>query len=264
MPIDLQFIGTATTLLSLGPFRILTDPNFLHQGERAHLGYGLTSKRLTQPALRPDELPPLDAVLLSHLHGDHWDRRARAGIDRSTRVLTTRHAARHLSTWQGFRAAKGLRTWEHTNFDKEGASLRVTAVPARHANNPFLNALLPPVMGSVLEVVATPGSAPRRIYITGDTMPFDELGAIGSRFAPIDLAVVHVGGTTLPGGFIVTMTGRDAVDLLQLLRPAHAVPVHYDDYKVFKSGLDDLRREADRANLDVDMRYVERGQSVTL
>ncbi|MDQ1634287.1 MAG: hypothetical protein QOJ32_1096, partial [Frankiaceae bacterium] len=96
MTATLQFIGTATTVLRLGAFTLLTDPNFLHRGERAYLGRGLVSKRLTEPAMGIADLPPLDAVLLSHLHGDHWDRRARAGLDRQLPILTTRHAARRL------------------------------------------------------------------------------------------------------------------------------------------------------------------------
>ena len=37
-PGSLHVIGTATSLLRLGSFTILTDPNFLHRGERAYLG----------------------------------------------------------------------------------------------------------------------------------------------------------------------------------------------------------------------------------
>jgi L-ascorbate metabolism protein UlaG (beta-lactamase superfamily) len=65
-PGSLTFVGTATTVLRLGGFTVLTDPNFVRRGQRVHLGYGLTSKRRTDPALRIEELPPLDAVLLSH------------------------------------------------------------------------------------------------------------------------------------------------------------------------------------------------------
>ena len=43
---SLTFIGTATTVLRLGSFTLLTDPNFLHRGQRAYLGKGLWSKRL--------------------------------------------------------------------------------------------------------------------------------------------------------------------------------------------------------------------------
>ena len=62
--VDLHFIGNATVLLRYGDLTLLTDPNFLHRGEHAHLGYGLVSRRLTEPALDPWELPRLDAVVL--------------------------------------------------------------------------------------------------------------------------------------------------------------------------------------------------------
>ena len=78
---ELTFIGTATVLLRLGGFTILTDPNFLHAGEHVYLGLGLTSKRRTDPAMELADLPPLDLVLLSHHHGDHFDRVAVEGLD---------------------------------------------------------------------------------------------------------------------------------------------------------------------------------------
>src|SRR4051794_41908512 len=91
---SLQFVGNATVLIRWGPFTVLTDPNFLHAGERAHLGFGLTAKRLKDPALDVTELPPLDAVVLSHLHGDHWDRRATRPLDKRPPAPTTPHASR--------------------------------------------------------------------------------------------------------------------------------------------------------------------------
>ncbi len=42
------FVGTATVILRYAGFTILTDPNFLHAGDHVHLGYGLTSERLTE------------------------------------------------------------------------------------------------------------------------------------------------------------------------------------------------------------------------
>jgi hypothetical protein len=61
-----MFIGTATlNLLRLGPFTVLTDPNFLHRGQRAYLGRGMWSKRLTDPAIGPGSLPRLRADRLA-------------------------------------------------------------------------------------------------------------------------------------------------------------------------------------------------------
>src|SRR4051794_35915903 len=93
---SLQFVGNATMVLRLGPFTLLTDPNFLHAGQRAYLGYGLTTPRLHDPAFGIADLPRLDAIVLSHMHGDHWDRVAKRGLDKQLPVFTTPKAARTL------------------------------------------------------------------------------------------------------------------------------------------------------------------------
>ncbi len=111
----LHFIGTATTVVTLGSFTLLTDPNFLHRGQRAYLGWGLSTRRLTEPAITPEQVPELDAVLLSHLHGDHFDRVSRDRLDRSAPVLSTPHAVRRLDSW-GF-ATHALRTWQEHSLD---------------------------------------------------------------------------------------------------------------------------------------------------
>ena len=136
----LTFIGTATTLIELGRFTLLTDPNFLHRGQRAYLGKGRSVASVHRAGPDPAELPPLDAVLLSHLHGDHFDRVARAELDRSAPVLTTPSAAGRLERW-GFSAA-GMRSWEEVVLDGGDESLTITSVPGVHARG-ALASLLP-------------------------------------------------------------------------------------------------------------------------
>jgi L-ascorbate metabolism protein UlaG (beta-lactamase superfamily) len=259
---SLYFIGTATTLIRYGDLTLLTDPNFLHRRERAYLGHGLTSKRLTSPALSPDDLPPLDAIVLSHLHGDHWDRRAQRGLDHDLPVLTTPHAARRLH-WRGFSRAVGLRTWTTHELVVGETRLRVTAVPGRHAPG-AAQRLLPPVMGSMLEFGPISGPVLLRLYISGDTLLVEELREIPRRFSDIHAAVLHLGGTRLPGGLMVTMDGEQGADLMELVDAGVAIPIHYDDYTVFKSPLDDFRQEAQTRGLLSRVRFVDRGQTVHL
>jgi L-ascorbate metabolism protein UlaG (beta-lactamase superfamily) len=259
---SLQFIGTATCLIRLGAFTVLTDPNFLHKGQWAYLGNGLASRRRTEPALTIEQLPPLDCIVLSHMHGDHWDRVAKKGLDHGLPVITTPKAARALRR-QGFRDPKGLATWHSDVRTKEGESLRVTAMPGRHARGAVRH-LLPPVMGSVLEYEPEPGRVALRIYITGDTLLVDDLKEIPRRYASLDVAVLHLGGTTLPGGLVVTMDGAAGADLVELVRPSTAVPIHYDDYGVFKSPLADFRAEMQRRGLDDSATYLARGDTAPL
>ncbi|MFI7439922.1 MBL fold metallo-hydrolase [Nonomuraea indica] len=254
------FVGNATTLIRYNGFTLLTDPNFLHRGERAHLGYGLGSKRLTDPALEIGDLPPLDAVVLSHLHGDHWDRVARDGLDRSTPVVTTPHAAHRLRR-QGFERAVGLKTWEEYCLRNAHGVLTITSVPARHASG-RAQALLPPVMGSVLEFHSE-GHIDLRLHISGDTLLDRRLREIAERFPDIDVGIVHLGGTKLLG-LLLSMDGRQGADWVDLVRPERVLPVHYDDYTVFSSPLEDfLDHMRQTGNLDRVIR-LDRGDSYTL
>ena len=256
---SLTFIGTATTILRLGSFTLLTDPNFLHKGQRAYLGKGLWSRRLTEPAMQPADLPALDAVLLSHLHGDHFDRVAREGLDRSQPIVTTKPAARRLSDW-GFET-RGLDTWETETLTRDGETLTIEALPAIHARG-VMGALLPPVMGSLLEH-RVDGEVTRRIYISGDTLTGEHISEIGRRHPDIDVAVVHLGGTRVLL-HTVTMDAEQGVDFLRRIRPGRAVPVHYDDYGVFRSPLAEFEELCRSEGLAEIVHAVERGQTVEL
>jgi L-ascorbate metabolism protein UlaG (beta-lactamase superfamily) len=261
-PGSLLFIGTATTLIRYGDLTVLTDPNFLHQGQRAYLGYGLTAKRLTQPALTPEQLPPLDLIVLSHLHGDHWDRQAQRGLDREVPIVTTPHASKRLQL-RGFARATGLRTWGSHELVKGSTRLRITSMPGRHAPG-LLRRVLPPVMGSLLEFGSLTQPVQLRMYLTGDTLFVDDLREIPVRYPAIDAAVLHLGGTRLPGGLMVTMDAVQGANLLELVKPRLAIPVHFDDYGLFKSPLSDFRAEVHRRGLADMVRFVDRGDTVAL
>jgi L-ascorbate metabolism protein UlaG (beta-lactamase superfamily) len=228
----MTFGGNATMLLELGPFTVLTDPNFLHRGQRAYLGKGLFSKRLLEPALPPRDVPPLDAVVLSHLHGDHFDRVARARLARDVPIMTTPKAAGRLLR-QGFDAS-GLATWQGRRISRGPYRLDVTAVPGRHGP-PVAYRAMPPVMGSVVDL-SHGDRRLLRLYITGDTLCYPDLREIAERYPGIDAALIHLGGTRA-FGVLVTMDARHGVDLLSLVRPAAAVPVHFEEYSVMRDPL---------------------------
>jgi L-ascorbate metabolism protein UlaG (beta-lactamase superfamily) len=256
---SLTFIGTATTLIRLGAFTVLTDPNFLHRGQRAYLGRGLSSKRLTEPAMGPAQLPALDAVVLSHLHGDHFDRVARRGLAREQPVVTTPAAARRLRRW-GF-DTRGLETWGSETLRQDGETLTIESLPAVHARG-VMGMLLPPVMGSLLEH-SVGGRVRRRVYVSGDTLTGEHVSEIKRRHPEIDTAVVHLGGTRVLF-HTVTMDAEQGVDFLDRLRPRQAIPVHYDDYGVFRSPLAAFERLADTAGMGSLVRPVRRGESIPL
>jgi L-ascorbate metabolism protein UlaG (beta-lactamase superfamily) len=257
----LTFVGTATTLLRLGAFTVLTDPNFLHRGQRAYIGHGLWTRRRTEPALGPEQLPALDAVFVSHLHGDHFDRIARRRLDPTVPLVTTGQAAGHLR--RRFDTTVPLDPWQHTQFHRDGQRLRITAVPGIHGPGPVDRLLMPPVIGSVLEL-DQPSAPPLRVYVTGDTLFRPHLArGVADRFPDLDAIVVHLGGTRLMG-MLLTMDAGQGADLVDALRPPVTVPVHYDDYPVFRSPLADFLTTVRHRALPTDVRVVRRGETVAL
>ena len=255
---SLTFVGTATTVLRLGSFTLLTDPNFLHRGQRAYLGKGLWSRRLTDPSMTVDQVPELDAVVLSHLHGDHFDRVARRGLDRRYPVLTTPAAAGRLRSW-GFDAS-GLETWQTRTFERPGERLTLSSLPGVHARG-LLRPLLPPVMGSLLEYEGR--GRRHRVYVTGDTLTGPHLDDIRRRFEPIDTVVAHLGGTRVLF-HTVTMDAPQGVQLLRQVPAARVVPVHYDDYRVFRSRVEDFVDLMGRQGLGTEVVVPARGETVEL
>jgi len=257
---SLFFIGTATVILRYAGFTILTDPNFLHQGDHIHLGYGLRSERLTNPAMEIKQLPPLDAVILSHLHEDHFDRVATRKLQKHLPIVTTEQAANALRK-KGFYRAYPLPTWETLILEKGAQQLRVTAMPGKHGPGP-LNMLMPSMMGSMLEFVTGADDTVLRLYITGDTLFNKALKEIPQRYPAIDLALLHLGGTRVLG-VLLTMDAKQGVKVIKLVNPREAIPIHYDDYTVFKSPLEDFQQAVNDAHLTQRVHYLRHGESYT-
>jgi L-ascorbate metabolism protein UlaG (beta-lactamase superfamily) len=255
---SVTFIGTATVLIRFGGMTILTDPNFLHKGGHVELGYGLTSERLTEPAIALEALPPVDLVILSHFHGDHFDQLVQEKLPRTMPVVTTPQSAVALENL-GFERRYPLATWDTLTVNKGSATLKVSAMPGRHGP-PVLAGLLPSVMGSMLDF-SVDGKPGYRMYITGDTLVYDDLREIPRRYPDVDLALLHLGGTRILGVMKVTMDGADGARMMQLVAPRRAIPIHYNDYTVFKSPLSDFEQAVKAAELQNRVTYLKHGET---
>lgn len=292
---SLYFVGTATTILEWEGIRILTDPNFLHAGDHVHLGPGVTGKRQSNPAVDLEQLPGIDAVLLSHYHADHFDEKVENSLRRDLPILTTPHAKHHLqeakSAEESFTDVYDLDFFESClvtipcEGGKAGASnpkcpaIKVTGMPGKHVPDGPMStandilAAVPPTNGWMVELGYKPdASAPDsaftngyRIYISGDTLMVDELKDIPKRYTgqKIDLMLVHLGGTTIPSPnmplLMVTMDATQGVQLMQLIKPDLTIPIHYDDYDVFLSPLDDFKKAVESAGWSEKVVYLDKG-----
>jgi L-ascorbate metabolism protein UlaG (beta-lactamase superfamily) len=116
-------------------------------------------------------------------------------------------------------------------------------------------------MGTLMEHRAE--GRTRRLYLSGDTLTGPHVDQVARRHPEIDVAVVHLGGTRVLL-HTVTMDDLQGVDFLERCHPHQAVPVHYDDYRVFRSPLSAFLTAASRAGLATTVRPVRRGQTLGL
>jgi L-ascorbate metabolism protein UlaG (beta-lactamase superfamily) len=287
---SITFIGNATTLLEWNGIRLLTDPNFLHAGDHVHLGPGVTSKRLKNPHVDLHQLPALDAILLSHYHEDHFDRLVEDSLNREFDIISTPHARENLAgKEEPFKNVHALDFFQsmmlhvaggHKSNGRE-AVVKVTGMPGKHVPPGFLEkandilGAVPPTNGWMLELGHATGAQIEgggqvetgyRIYISGDTLMVDELKEIPKRLKDekIDLMLVHLGGTTIPGPslpiLMVTMDAKQGLQLMQLVNPDVTIPIHFDDYDVMLSSLDDFKEEVGKSAFSKRVVYLDRGE----
>ena len=238
-------VGGPTVLLELGGWRVLTDPTFDPPGGHYDFGRGTSSDKVAGPALSPDEVLPVDVVLLTHdQHADNLDAAGRALLATVPETVTTRSAVPRLDV-----PARGLSAGSTHVFHSAGReTLEVTATPARHG--PPLSR---PLVGEVVGFLVRCGGV--TVWITGDTVLFGGLRRAldGVR---VDVMIVHVGGVRfgLTGPVRYTLTGERMVELVRWVRPRVAVPVHYEGWSHFADGPAGLDRAVAAAPTDVRRR----------
>ena len=214
-------INHATVLLQMDGVNVLTDPTW---AKRTIPMIG--SRRHRPPGLRFEDLPPIDAVVISHDHHDHMDlatlRRLAAAFHPV--IFTGLGNAAYLAR-KGVAGGRDLDWWESSEI---APGVRVTAVPARHNSGRGVfdqNRSL--WCGFV--VTGPAGSA----YFAGDTGDGSHFAKIAERFSPIRLALLPIGGF-VPEWFMHPqhLGPRDAVRAAIALRAATTVPMHFGTFSV--------------------------------
>jgi L-ascorbate metabolism protein UlaG (beta-lactamase superfamily) len=216
-----------------------------------YLGHGIWARREVEPACQIADLPPIDLVVLSHYHGDHFGDVAAQELDKKLPIVSTADAVDKLSA-VGFERGYPLETWESLAVHKGDATLTITAMPAKHATDEAVNELLMPVNGHLLDFSRNAEHL-YRLYITGDTMLVDSLEDIPRRYPGIDLGLIHTRGTTILVT-VVTMTGEQGVKAVEITKTSHRHPDSLQ--RLLGIPIGTRRPQEGRPGLDRDQRFV--------
>ena len=230
------WLGHSSTLVEIDGVRVLIDPMW---DLRASPLNWAGPKRFFPVPLKPEELPLIDVVLLSH---DHYDHLGKHTIRRLAQVPATKDSRWVTSLGVGPQLSKlGVRAERITELDwtdevtvtseRTGALLKITALPARHfsgrsAWNRFW---------TLWSSFALRGEK-HNVYFGADSGLWDGFAQIAAEFGPFDLTMLEVGAHNKlweaihmgPDGAVEAFRAMGAAGLL--------MPIHWGLFELAPEG----------------------------
>ena len=223
------WVGHSTFLIQMGGLNFLTDPHF---GGYCAPVEAKEYLRQSPPGLRIDQLPRIDAVLISHDHYDHLDRQSlkalaaynRSAYDEDLPIICPTGLARLLKKW-GLPSITEL-SWGDTLDFGDRSKSTITALPAQHGSGRGLfdhNKTL--WCGYLLD------SGKNRVAFLGDTGYAPFFSWIGERYPGIDLALIPIGAYR-PNWFMksIHLHPNEALQVHKDLKAKQSVAMHWGTF----------------------------------
>jgi len=254
LQLKITYIGGPTAVFEWGGLRLLTDPGFDPAGGEYKTG-PVVLKKTAGPALSPESLGAIDAVLLSHDHHyDNLDHSGRKFVESAKQVLTTPAGAERLGG-----KAIGLANWQTIDVLAGSRVLRITGTPARHGP-PYGDR--GPVTGFVL---AFTDNLDEAVYISGDTVWYEGVAEVARRFE-VRAAVLFMGAARVPvvGPDALTMTAEDGIQAARAFSRATIIPLHYEGWAHFTESREVIARAFNDAGIGPRVRWMELGATIAV
>ena len=254
--LGVTFIGHSSFLLQIGGRRVLVDPVFAKRL--------ILLRRQRSPGLLIEDLPPIDAVLLTHAHMDHLNRASLRRIVRATRRLAGRapevvvpDGVEDLVAELGFRRIHTLEWWR----ELETQGLRITMTPCKHWGARMFRDTHRGYGGYVVS------NGDFSIYHSGDTAYFSGFHEIGERLRP-QIALLPIGAYFPDSYRVVHTSPEDALRGFVEMGADRMVPMHYGTFQLGREPMDEpvqrLLAEAERLGIKQQIKVLEEGATMRL
>ncbi len=242
-------IGHSTVLIQLDGLNIITDPIF----SQRILGF---SKRYVEPGITFENLPNIDAIIISHEHFDHFDKKSLRGFNKNIPFIVSKGLRRKAENL-GFQDVRELGWWECTKTYQ----LKITATPAKHFLSHSLSYLI---------------EGTKTIFFAGDTGLNRYFENIGKKFN-IDVALLPMGAYRPHLSFIpgfsalmrkVPMHPEDIPQTQKQLKAKVVIPIHWGVFKItaepVKEPKEKMQGIINQYNLDSKIKILDPGESFDL
>ena len=241
--VAVTWIGHASFLVQFTDLNVLIDPNFAN--------WLFLLKRIKRSGLKIEDLPPIDLVLLTHAHFDHFHKPTLRRLPHP-KIGVMPWGVGDLAYDLGFARVVELEWWEslsHRNW-------KVTLTPCKHWGARTLRDHHRGYGGFVLEHQG------RRIYHAGDSAYFDGFKEIGKNCAP-EIALLPIGAYHPDSFRSVHMGPDEAIRVFKDLRAHWLVPMHYGSFRLSFEEIDEpprwLRMLAEEEGLTQRLKVLEEG-----
>lgn len=219
------WFGHSSTLVEIDGVTVLTDP--IWSERPSPIGWA-GPKRWFDAPIALQNLPKIDAVVISHDHYDHLDRPTIMALrDAQTVFIVPLGVGAHLAHW-GIPETRivELDWWQSTQV----GAIEVVATPARHASG----RVLPQSDKTLWAGYALIGTG-HRAYYSGDTGLFPAMAEIGERYGPFDVTLIEAGqyDADWPDWHLGP---EQAVEAHRLVRGKLMIPVHWALFKLAHHG----------------------------
>jgi L-ascorbate metabolism protein UlaG (beta-lactamase superfamily) len=220
--VAVTWIGHASFLIQFTNLNVLIDPNFAN--------WLFLLKRIKRSGLRIEHLPPIDLVLLTHAHFDHFHKPTLRRLPRP-KIGVMPWGVGDLALDLGFERVIELDWWESFSVN----DCTVTLTPSKHWGARTLRDKHRGYGGFVLEYQG------RRIYHAGDSAYFHGFEQIGRRLPP-EIALLPIGAYH-PKSFRKVHMGPDqAIKAFKDLKAKHLIPMHYGSFRLSFEEVDEPPR----------------------
>ena len=232
------FVGHATTLIQVAGLNILTDP--IWSKRASPLGW-VGPKRFVPPGIALEDLPPIDAVLISHNHYDHLSLSTLRDLTNlGVPLVLAPLGNKALLDRHDVAGAKDLDWWESCEVTGD---VKITCVPAQHFSGRGTSDRMATLWGGF--VIEAPGGP---IYFAGDTGVGPQFEQVRERFGPPRLAILPIGAYR-PAWFMqpVHVNPLEAAEAHQTLGATTSLAVHFGCFELADEGPETPVRELDAA-----------------
>lgn len=233
--VRITYIGHATLLIEISGVRILTDPNF--EGKLAGI-----LRRVSPPGISLDQLPKLDALLLTHAHADHLSFKSLDQLPQNIPLFAPKTVARWLAR-KGYVHAIGIEPGERMELGE--GRLRIHTQQAKHRGSRYV---IDRWRNSAnMYLVETNKES---LFFAGDTALTDNThklvaDTLWSANRQLDICLLPIGYAPAwkPGFRRGHLTGQDAMHLFERLAAREMIPYHWGTFQhVTATAYDSINR----------------------